>query len=584
MYLKKTNILALPYRQFNAELTRDNQLFAQLDENNSVHTDKLAGAVAFQTSFIDIVPYRLLTNRVLEAYLVAKLQESEAQEKTMWEQEVSKEQEKAVQVDELDNCESKCIRYEQKPEPKKEWIPIFSQSFNGSICLRFVCESVFDGFDADLGAPAEYYSNFEVKLKIEDYVAFLDNMDIALGDIDIRHVKEAFDRIIKARIDNIIAEYVLSKKVSYFKLPLHYKVITEHIKKEIDFVSMGMSLTYVTINNISIPANVRRALFEEYTNVRVNTIRDDYQNKLDQTALKLHKQKALIYKETQFPDTLTETDKDRANQRFIDRIKNMPKTIEREKIINNEIRYQPYPVQSQPTAIGVEDNKVESAQEEHVDESNNVKEAQAVDNKPEDREENGEVYYDDRIMRKQSGVLAFLCTVATGALLGFILSLVFTEPGGILLAVFIAFCLTAIALIITMPLISRHNDKVELLSADYISVKDDHLPPKEQETVKIGKMVVTRYADGQVLNVEQKSKQTVVRVKKEKVKKSKASKKSKSKPIDGVALVPVTEQPAESAVQPEPQPSQQVQLPQDIQPVHEVQPVEVEATDKSQAE
>jgi hypothetical protein len=297
MAITVSDLLSYNDDKFIAVLNEYKTHFNLLNAEDNTHIAKLISAVKYNIEFIKVIPRNLQTESLVEVYLNKKLISTDAVDKNLV----------------LTSYDDKTI------------FKIFY-----AVKLEYI--------DAFIGVPTEFQLEIELKLKIVSPLRFLNNLDLSYNDISLKNVIEHFTAFLSAESKFIIADLLIDKEVSYFDMPKYFTRITEKISDEIDTSSQGVEIIHCVIKDMKVPDNVKQMVSEGYFNNKQKEIFEKAQQDKDEFALKIYKEKALISKDTGVKMHLTETEKDYAINRYVQkmelsRTKEAPKVIYRPEVL-----------------------------------------------------------------------------------------------------------------------------------------------------------------------------------------------------------------------------------------------------------
>ena len=178
-------------------------------------------------------------------------------------------------------------------------------------------------FDETLGIPVSLVAHANVKLKLTNAQKLVEKIDVDLISLDLDLVKNYLTGILNRVIRDTVLTFISSKKPSYYELPQYYTLLNKGIVSalSVNFAECGWSLVEFNLSDLTVPNDTDKLLKSQLFAISEAERLKNYEQKMERQSLDLYERKAAIHeKYPNFPVGMTETEKDLALNRYLNRI------------------------------------------------------------------------------------------------------------------------------------------------------------------------------------------------------------------------------------------------------------------------
>lgn len=190
-------------------------------------------------------------------------------------------------------------------------------------------------FDNGLGIPVKLKTQAAFKFKITNAQCLVEKIDVELNRVNLGLVVNLINSAVHNCMRDVVLSTIEMQKLSYYDLPRFYTAIKDNLaeKLQAQFNDYGISVAGVNIIDISITNNITEKFEKEYYKFAELARKKEFENKLEAASLTLYEQKAMIHdKYPNFQMSLTEAEKDRALERYLER------TGHKQELANLEVK------------------------------------------------------------------------------------------------------------------------------------------------------------------------------------------------------------------------------------------------------
>lgn len=174
--------------------------------------------------------------------------------------------------------------------------------------------------DPELNVPTAIWTTLKIVCKMIDAVAFIDKIDLSVGQLGENKICGTFAEIINNSYRTYLYDYIRENNVGYYTLCATLGKVEEEFKVKLGekFAEYGIKINELIIKELAIPQEIQYKLEDQSFEIRKRRAEVESDTEFAMTSLKVYEEKLRI--EEKYPNanhTLSEYEKDMALRRYL---------------------------------------------------------------------------------------------------------------------------------------------------------------------------------------------------------------------------------------------------------------------------